>query len=164
MEQLKQWAVMICAVAVLCAMLHMLAPNSKMEKPFKLVLGLFFLCCFFSPLLIDITSFAIAPESVESSINKQSNTFSETVQKQVEEAFKKKISGQIEAILKDFPVKTEKINVLINTTEGGGIYITQIEIFIQADFHLQDFEDIKNKLEEKVQQNFGVIPVVCFQE
>lgn len=52
MEALKQWAFSICCAMVACGIMQILMPKSSLERMFKLVVSVFFLCCLLSPFLL----------------------------------------------------------------------------------------------------------------
>ena len=51
MDGIKAWAIALCAAAVGCSLLHMLAPKGGMGRLFKLIIAAFFLCCMIAPLM-----------------------------------------------------------------------------------------------------------------
>lgn len=50
MNQLKDWALLLCAAAVACGLLGILLPRSTSGKAGKMAISFFFLCCLLSPL------------------------------------------------------------------------------------------------------------------
>ncbi len=128
MDSIRAWALALCAVAVACSLLHLIAPKNGMGKIFKMLLAAFFLCCLITPLLslkdmlhLDIASL---PDSVAA----------ETLQERVNEQVLRQIDASLlrvtNSALKNYGVQAEKVEAKTDTSADGGICITQIVLYL----------------------------------
>ena len=79
MEQIKTWAFSVCLAVVCGAILNMLAPEGNLQKTFKCIISIFFLCVIIAPVSkIDIPNFKNT-EKIFSEINTETeeNEFDE---------------------------------------------------------------------------------------
>ena len=49
MDAVRSWAIALCAAAIGCTLLQILAPKDGMGRIFKLLIAAFFLCCLAAP-------------------------------------------------------------------------------------------------------------------
>ncbi|MDR2909312.1 MAG: stage III sporulation protein AF [Oscillospiraceae bacterium] len=52
MDAVKQWAFALCATMIACGLAQMIMPRSNMEKTFRMVISIFFLCAVLSPIVL----------------------------------------------------------------------------------------------------------------
>lgn len=140
MEGIGAWAAALCAAAVGCSLLHVLAPKNGMGKIFKLLLAAFFLCCLLAPLLNlkSLTSLQLpdlggdaAGESLQDRVNEQ-------VERQIDAALLR-VANET---LKNYGTKVEKVKAMTDTSEDGGICITQVVLYL-------DKQNIRNSITAK---------------
>ncbi len=128
MEQIQGWAAALCAVAVGCALLQMLAPPQGLGKVFRVLVAAFFLCCLVAPLLsfrslgrLDLQGL---PEEVEA----------EMLQERINDQIKRQIDSALLQIanqtLKNYGTQVEKVEALTDTSENGSICITKIVFYM----------------------------------
>ena len=128
MDGIKAWAIALCAAAVGCSLLHMLAPKGGMGRLFKLIIAAFFLCCMIAPLMnlksmtqLDIDAL---PEDVRSDV------LQERVNGQVERQINAALLRVTNDTLKNYNTQAEKVVAKMDTSADGGICITQIVLYM----------------------------------
>lgn len=128
MDAVKGWAAALCAVAIGCTLLQMLAPKDGMGKIFRMITAAFFLCCLVTPLLnlksltnlnLDSLPADIRSEMLENRVNEQ-------VERQIGAAVQK----LAEATLSSHNLSAEKIVTETDTSEDGSIYIKRIILYL----------------------------------
>lgn len=75
MDAVRSWAIALCAAAIGCTLLQILAPKDGMGRIFKLLIAAFFLCCLAAPLLqiknLTRLDFSGLPDEVASGVLQQ---------------------------------------------------------------------------------------------
>ena len=126
MDGIKAWAIALCAAAVGCSLLHMLAPKGGMGRLFKLIIAAFFLCCMIAPLMnlksmtqLDIDAL---PEDVRADV------LQERVNGQVERQINAALLRVTNDTLKNYNTQAEKVVAKTDTSADGSIYIRQVVV------------------------------------
>lgn len=128
MGDVKTWAVALCGAAVACAALQMLSPKGGMGKIFSMMMAAFFLCCMVSPLLsmkslltLDIDDRLSLPSGTE---------LQQRMQEQLESQATASLYTVCTNAMKNYGVKIEKVELNMDTSEDGSIYISQVIIVL----------------------------------
>lgn len=50
MDGIEQWGISVCCAAIAGGVMHMISPGAAMERIFRIVVGVFFVCTVLSPL------------------------------------------------------------------------------------------------------------------
>ncbi|MCI8554467.1 MAG: hypothetical protein HFJ80_05925 [Clostridiales bacterium] len=128
MEAVREWAVGLCAAAVVCTILQMLGPKEGMGRIFRILTVAFFICCLTSPLLKLKSLGELSLPRIESSGS------SERLQDQVEAQLSRQIDLALKQVaddtLKNYGIAAAKITAQTDTSEDGGIYITRITLYL----------------------------------
>ncbi len=130
----------------------MLFPQGKMEKIFRIVLCVFMLCSLLVPLKNTFKNINFNAKKPENFIKEQDKLKS-TVEEQLKSATQKNLRPTIEQILKAHGTKSEKVNIIMDTTPDNCISIKKIEVFLpKGDENKKDAikKELKKKLELKV--------------
>lgn len=149
MDSVKGWAAMLCAVALGCALLQMLAPKEGLGRIFKLIAAAFFLCCLVTPLLslksLTRLSVDFLPEEVRADVLQE--RVNEQVLRQIDAALQRVTAEALEGR----NIKVEKVAVQTDTSEDGGIYIERVILYM-------DKQNIKNAMTARqvMEQRLGV--------
>ena len=148
MDAIRGWAIALCAAAVGCSLLHMLAPKNGMGKLFKMIIAAFFLCSLLAPLLslknvlrLDVQAL---PESVSA----------DALQEQVNDQVVRQINAALLRVtnetLKNYGTQAEKVTASTDTSEDGGICITQIILYMDKQ-HIHDAVTAKQVMEKRLE-------------
>ena len=154
MSAIKSWSMTICLVSILCTLLEILFPQGKMEKIFRVVLGVFLLCALLGSTLKNINFDAKKTENFIK--DKDKIKFKSTVDDQVKASAEKNLRASIEKILAAKGIKSEKINIFMDTTADNCISIGKIEVFLpKGDESKRD--TVKNDLEKILELKIDVV-------
>ena len=126
MDAVRSWAIALCAAAIGCTLLQILAPKDGMGRIFKLLIAAFFLCCLAAPLLqiknLTRLDFSGLPDEVASGVLQQrvnAQAVSQIIAPLVE------IAGPG---VERYGIEMEKIAVETDTSADGSIYIRQVVV------------------------------------
>lgn len=129
MEWLKEWALALCAAAVMCAVFEMMSSSGKNSKAFRLVTASVMLCVIISPLsrmgscMNDFDSFIAAPAET-----------GERLCSAIEEQTRRAMTGAVEQIVRQcagsLGVELEEISVGMDISGDGCITIGQVTAVI----------------------------------
>ena len=147
----------ICLVSILCTLLEILFPQGKMEKIFRVVLGVFLLCALLVPFGSTLKNINFDAKKTENFIkDKDKIKFKSTVDDQVKASAEKNLRASIEKILAAKGIKSEKINIFMDTTADNCISIGKIEVFLpKGDESKRD--TVKNDLEKILELKIDVV-------
>ena len=129
MDAVKGWAAALCAVAIGCTLLQMLAPKGGMGKIFRMITAAFFLCCLVSPLLNLKSLLKLDLESLPTEI--QSEMLENRLNEQVERQISAAVQRLTETTLEGYGLSAEKIVTEMDTSEDGSIYIKRIILYLE---------------------------------
>lgn len=152
MEEIKTWAFSICCASVAGGILNLLLPEGNVQKTYKTVFCIFFLCIIISP-LSEINF------SKTDFLKNKNNSFSE--EKISENEFIKNSSAYIEEeiinsvneIFMEENLYAEEICVNVNISEEGSIDINKFALTFK---NLENADSFK----EKVFQKTGIKPEI----
>lgn len=146
MTAISSWAVVICIAAVICGVLELLAPSSRMNGILRFVFGGFMLCVVIVPLSeIDLDFSAVPPiEDISSSNIEVANEQSvEYVKKSMAELVKNKLS--------EISVEAEEILIDMDIDEDNCINMIKVRLKISA----KDLE-LSEKIRSKIADELGL--------
>lgn len=131
MEAVKAWAIALCAAAIGCSLLRLLAPQGGMGKLMKLLLAAFFLCCLLAPLLSARDLIGMPTETLPDSVS------GEVLQQRVEEQFQRQMDAALLRVtndtLKNYGTQAEKVEVRTDTSADGSICISSIVVYLDKE-------------------------------
>lgn len=155
MEFFKEWAFSICCALIIGGILNMILPSGNMQKIFKTVLCIFFICVVAAPITeIDFSKFRFDYSNSDIlEIQADENEFN----KISAEYFENEIIKATNEILKNENLQAEDIYLKINISENGSIDINKFAL------RLYYSENI-DKLEEKIRIKTGLTPEIIISE
>ena len=126
MDAVRSWAIALCAAAIGCTLLQILAPKDGMGRIFKLLIAAFFLCCLAAPLLqiknLTRLDFSGLPDEVASGVLQQ--RVNEQAVSQINAALGEIAGHAVER----YGIEMEIIAVETDTSADGSIYIRQVVV------------------------------------
>lgn len=127
MESLKAWAIGLCAAALCGSILRKIAPEKGSGKVFRVLLSVFFICAFFSPLL------SLFSVSVNLSLDRlptelQHTVLEDTVSARLQKTVKSAAAEVAESTLAARGITAEKITVTTDIAADQSIYIARVEV------------------------------------
>ena len=146
MTAISSWAIVICIAAVICGVLELLSPSSKMNGILRFVFGGFMLCAIIIPLSeIDLDLSTIPP------IEDMSSSTAEAANEQSVEYLEKSIAELVEKKLAEIPAEAEEISVDMDIDGDNCINMITVRLKISA----KDLP-LSNKIESKINDELGL--------
>ena len=144
MEFFKEWAFSICCALIIGGILNMILPSGNMQKIFKTVLCVFFICVIAAPITeIDFSKFRFDYSNSDIlEIHADENEFN----KISAEYFENEIIKATNEILKNENLQAEDIYLKINISENGSIDINK---FVLNFGYLENPSEIAEKIHKK---------------
>lgn len=129
MKSIFSAAILICGCCIVCAILNIASPNSKMQKTARIVLSVFFICCLLSPIktmiegIKDIFNNTTASnsEQVSAAFNYNELVVNQTAQNLVD---------SLNLILKNDNINADNIEINLMVDENNCIKIIGVYIYI----------------------------------
>ncbi len=154
MADIKVWAVSLCVAAIAGAIMHMLAPNTSLEKLMRLVIGVFFLSCIVSPVLTKLPDMTLTVSGkAEQRLAEVQDGLMSAVDNQMETG----MVDQIGLLLNKKGVTPENISFEYNTADKNRISISQIDVVLSPDYAMRETE-IRDYINDKT----GIATVLTF--
>lgn len=119
MDEVKKWVFTICCGTLLCGVFSIFTPSKAFEKTTGLILGLFLLICFLTPIQVDFSGFELRAEGAE---DRRNSVAGETDQFFFRAAVEKSEDAIHEIIykqLEQYDIKAGDIQIYIETEEGS---------------------------------------------
>lgn len=145
MESIRDWAFSICVASICGTIMNSILPECDLQKIFKTVYSVFFLCCIISPIIkysgdnfnIDFGSLKPVPRYDES----ESYIF-ENTNKMLESEIKEKTG----LLLEENNIETKNIFIKTNILDDGSIEIIDFNISVVSG----DRENIKDIVSKEI--------------
>ena len=155
METVRNWAFSICCASVIGGILNLILPKNDLQKTFKTVFCVFFLCIILSPLSeIDFNKIPFSNFNSEKFENEFAendfNLFSA-------EYIENELILSAEKILEEEQLIAEDIIAKVNISEEGNINIDEFVLI------LKDFEKA-HLVSEKIYLETGIEPKISILE
>ena len=156
MNEIRQWALSLCAAVLLGQLLCMLLPRLKQHDPFKTTLNLFIVCALISPMG---GGFDLELDSGRGTFSSgvAENRLEEETDRQFYDLVSRKISDSIEIKLAGIRVNVKKINVIMDTKDKNSISISKIEIVLESGTEGREAE-----VTAEVEKVTGVTPEIRY--
>lgn len=144
MTAISSWAIVICIAAVICGVLELLTPSSRMNGILRFVFGGFMLCAVIVPLSeLDLDFSAVPPiEDISSSAVEATN-------EQSVEYVKKSIAELVKNKLAEISVEAEEISIDMDIDEDNCINMIKVRLKISTK-NLELLEKARSKLTDEL--------------
>lgn len=117
MDEVKQWVFTICTGTLLCGMISILSPSKSFEKVIGLILGLFLLICFFTPIRMDAFSFRLEFSEAQNLQNRVAEETDGFFFRAAVEKSQQAIEDNVYKMLEPYGIQPEEIEIYIETME-----------------------------------------------
>ncbi|MFA9380840.1 MAG: hypothetical protein ACERKO_07245 [Acetanaerobacterium sp.] len=156
MTDIKVWAVSLCVAAIAGAIMHMLVPNTSLQKMMRLVIAAFFLSCLISPVLMRLPELEVTVSGDASdSLEQVQSGLLAAVDGQLDSHMK----NQVEALLDEMGIDAENISFEYNTADKNRISISQIDVLLVPEYAVREAE-----IREYISGQTGFQTVVAFTD
>ena len=145
MDSIREWGYSLCAAAIACGIIQILIPNAGAGKVMRMTVSVFFLCCLFSPFVLQMPE--LEPVPFSSAQQKAEEIASQLNQNQEEQTLlhaEKELCSQTEEYLKEIGIFSSKIEISIHAVDKSRIEISEVKVILK--------ESDRNREEEAVQQ------------
>ncbi len=156
MADLKLWAISLCAAALAGAIMHMIVPNTSLEKMMRLVIGVFFLSCIISPVLARLPDLDLgASGKAEQQVVQIQEGLLRTIDGQVDSQMK----AVVRTLLMQKGIAPENISFEYNTADKNRISISQIDVMLSPEYTAHEAE-----IREYINGQTGITTILSFSE
>lgn len=155
MQAIRIWAVAVCATAIAASVAQLAAPEGKVQKALRCVIGLFFVCCIMAPFAKGL-SFPSGDYAIGTDITEQTTKdLSQEVLHQTADGFSRNVKQIVEKALSARQIFPEEISVSVHVGENDDIYISSIVIQLEKEMrsHSQEILQI-------VSEQTGITPEI----
>ena len=125
MQSIQSWATGLCAAALVCAVLRLIAPDAGSGKVFRLLLGAFFLSACLAPFGWDWSwqwpSLSLDPSDTPQQLTQQ-------VTEQLAQQVRERVRQVTEQALTARGITADKITVSVDIGQDGSIYIDWVQV------------------------------------
>jgi glucan phosphoethanolaminetransferase (alkaline phosphatase superfamily) len=151
MDAIKSWAMTICFAAIAAGIAGIMAPSGNLEKVYKFVVSLFFLACVLVPAFALRNMKMPVLNLVSYTSSTASYSMQDTVNVQVADQTKIKISGLICGCCKAYDVVPMFVYVNVYSDKDGNVKIDSCKAVLKQ-------EDMakKNELTDAVKKQLGL--------
>lgn len=149
MDNISQWATVICIAAVVCVLFELLSPKGSMEKMLRFVLGLFMLCAIILPITQGAFTFHFDFSPQESF--EQKSDFEQQTEEQIKELGKESVSTLTQQCMNKMNVEAKKIEISMDTKQDNSISIVMVTVTIDP----KD-KDQKIKIRDTLKKELGL--------
>lgn len=139
MEKIQNWAFSLCCASIAGSILNMIVPEGNLQKTFKTILCVFFLCVFVSPIMK--TDFDFRDISIKSNMENEYD-FSENIfLGDSSGIIEKEIISETKNILEKYEIIGGEIIVNANISDNGSIDITEFTVLLSEYGNIQEIEE-----------------------
>lgn len=153
MSAITGWAAGLCAVALGCAAVRLLAPEKSLGRLFNLILTALFLCCMVAPLLDGNV------ENLLSAGTSSTEVEAPALQQQLLAQYRTQVTSALDTVtrqtLDNYHLDYEKVAVDMDMDADGRIYITNITVYLDAQ-NLSNTIAVKQVMERRLERDVNV--------
>ena len=144
--QLKSWLLSLCTAAIAGEIVLFLAPAKRMNSLLAVVVNVFFLTAFLSPLLFLREKGDFMPSlDLSTASKRQTEALEQTVGEQYTETVRDNLTQILTQRLSAIEVTPEKIDFQIHTDENESIWINQVLLTLDGEYEARE-EEIKQQV------------------
>ena len=139
MSALLQWAFGVCAAMAAMGLCRMLLPSSSMEKMFRFIVSVFFLCVLISPVAIRFPTLMVdIPAQAQAEIDERSRRVEEIVHRQAKHSAEINLRQIVSEKLSARGINAYSITINFTTSERGEILLESVGITLDAAHRAQE--------------------------
>lgn len=158
MASIKQWAISLCYLLVLCQIAYMLVPKSSINKVFKYVVGLFLLIGILMPTTkLRFNDFSSEFKGMQSKSQRITEEITQINENYVYKIGENNIHILTKNCLNEIGVKECEVEATIEKDRQTGEAILSLNLLL-PELYKEKSKDILSQVEE----NIGVTPKIVF--
>ena len=157
MTALNTAASVLCASAVICALMSLIVPYDRMKKAVNLVLSLFLICSLILPVKSAIEQLSLDEtfSEYDESISFSQEDFNKAVLKETANS----LVLCADELLKNEGLKANDIKLSLRISDEGSIYVGSVLIYIS-----REYEDKAGEIEKIIYRNFSKEPQIIVEK
>lgn len=156
MDAIRLWAVAVCAAAITAAVAQLAAPEGKIQKAMRCVIGLFFVCCVVSPFAQNLPLLSAANLSYDLPVSDQgTENLTGELNRQTADLFGDNVRQIVGEALAQKEIFPEEVTVNVHVGEDSNIYISSLVVRPK-----QEDAEKASQIIKVVQQATGITPEV----
>jgi len=146
-------AASLCCSLVACAVIRIILPSGNTERIMTVILSVFVLCCLFKPIIDIVKNINLSLNEDHFNVTEESITVLQD--ERVIEETAKYLNEYVNEILVSKGVENASIKTILSTNENRGIYIKELNIYLDKD-NMDKSKDVK----EWILSLVGIEPVI----
>ena len=131
MEGFRQWAVAVCAAAVVCSILQFLFPATSLGRQGRLVVSALFLCVIVSPLFGGVSSVKFPDFTEDKPLD--SACLTARMRGQIAAQVNETLLAMVNQSLDGYGWSAKKVVADMDIAEDGSIRMGQITVYVDED-------------------------------
>ena len=131
MDGIRQWAVAVCAAAVVCTLLRRLFPENALGQQGRMLLPCLFLCVFLSPIFKGFSDVKLPDFTAENTVNSEQITA--RMRQQVVAQVNDTLLQMVNQALEGYGWSAKKVVADMDIAEDGSIVMGQITLYVDED-------------------------------
>ena len=131
MDGVRQWALAVCATALICTLLRHLFPNSGVGRQGQMLLPCLFLWVLLSPLLPGLSDVKLPSFTQQNAVN--SAELTQQMRHQLTQQVEQRLLQMINGSLATYGWQAKKVTADMDIGEDGSISMGQITLYVDED-------------------------------
>lgn len=131
MNDLKQWALAVCAAAVVCSILLQLFPDSLLGRQGRPLVAAAFLCVLLAPLSGGVLAVKLPSFTADKSVD--SADLTARMRQQLAEQINETLLAMVNQSLDGYGWSAKKVVADMDIEEDGSIRMGQITVYVEED-------------------------------
>ena len=131
MDSLRQWAVAVCAAAVVCTLLRQFFPENRLGEQGRMLLPCLFLCVLLSPISVGLTDVKLPDFTAESTVNTEEITarMREQMTRQANDTLLRMVNQSLDG----YGWSAKKVVADMDIAEDGSIRMGPITLYVDEE-------------------------------
>ena len=131
MDSLRQWAVAVCAAAVVCTLLRQLFPENRLGEQGRMLLPCLFLCVLLSPISVGLTDVKPPDFTAENTVNTEEITarMRDQMTRQVNDTLLRMVNQSLDG----YGWSAKKVVADMDIADDGSIRMGQITLYVDEE-------------------------------
>lgn len=131
MDSLRQWAVAVCAAAVVCTLLRQFFPENRLGEQGRMLLPCLFLCVLLSPISAGLTDVKLPDFTAENTVDTEEITarMREQMTRQVNDTLLRMVNQSLDG----YGWSAKKVVADMDIAEDGSIRMGQITLYVDEE-------------------------------
>ena len=131
MDGIRQWAIAVCAAAILCTLLRQLFPDNRLGEQGRMLLPCLFLCVLLSPIFKGFADVKLPDFTAENALNTTEMTAQ--MREQMKAQVNDTLLQMVNQALDGYGWSAKKVEADMDIAADGSISMGRITLFVDED-------------------------------